>query len=888
MALLVGLVLTLGAVVLHWTRVWEPLERQTIDWRFAVVPRPDRTMSDEIRFVDIDDGAMDSIGAWPWKRSIFAKAIDELRRAGASVVALDILFEEPQEPSVVDGAMVDHDRALAEAFSRMPVVLAVRIGEDATFSEWTAGTGTPTAALLDAVAHDIQLDPVKEAERFDIPTDLRARIEARPQQFWQIAVWRRLNMLLGRDQIPPTFEAMKELVDPGRDKHTGVRAQEPRLRALYDQFKAWMALRKFALPGRTVKSSHVVAPLRIHAEQAAMAGVVNPELDDDGHQRSIRPVWPTPIGTCLQFGLAAASKFRNLELNQVDLLGDSIRMGSRAWPLDNGKVWIDWPTSGWGWANEERNNGPIRRMSIGLLVELSQLRDKVDAKQRNVDRLAIEVADLMEMEYKRDDDGIPIVDESLLAQVREEAEFQADSFSSIETPTKEEEDLSAPYRNYLREEETLKAAKAEIAEADTKLQSFRGKLVFIGWTATGALADFVGTPLDPRTPGVMVHAVMADMMLTGNLVSRMTPLVEAGLLVAMGLVGSMIAARLGSIWSFLGLSAAGAAYLAGGCWLFSSSAMLVPLVGPMGAALVSWLGATTYIAGVNQRERQRITRQFKSRVSSQLVDHLVHNPNSVSVAGDQREMTIIFADLAGFTSIAERLGGAATVSTLNRFMGALTNVLVEQNAYLNKFLGDGLMAFWSAFAVDADQAASACRAAEKCQEMVDRLNAELAESVGTALSLRTGVATGVVVVGDCGAPPALNDYTVIGDAVNLAARLESANKQFGSRVLIDGRTHELAGDAARDFVPLGRVVVVGQSKPVALFARFKEPVSDHVGRKITDALAAYGGDHGASSAALWVDIKHEAPALTQLCDLYLSALETPEETTDGVLRLSMK
>ena len=186
----------------------------------------------------------------------------------------------------------------------------------------------------------------------------------------------------------------------------------------------------------------------------------------------------------------------------------------------------------------------------------------------------------------------------------------------------------------------------------------------------------------------MVHVVVADMVLSGRSVTRLGSGAEAGLLAAMGLATALLVSQL-SRGSALGMIAVLLAYFSLSLWMFSSHRVLLPLVGPMSSGALSWLGATTYVAAMNQRERQRITRQFKVRVSSQLVDHLVHNPGSVSMAGEQREMTILFADLAGFTSIAEKLGGPATVATLNRYMGALTDVLIFEERTSTNFLATG-------------------------------------------------------------------------------------------------------------------------------------------------------------------------------------------------------
>jgi CHASE2 domain-containing sensor protein/class 3 adenylate cyclase len=877
---LIGLVLTLAAAGAHLLRLWEPLERQSIDWRFASAPGRERSLSDDIRFVYIDDGALDSVGAWPWPRNILGDAIDELRHAGAAVVALDILFEEAKQ--------ADEDQALADAFARLPVVLAVRVGEDASFSEWMTGPGSVTTELLERVGSDIRnADPVKIASDLGLPVDLRTRLAARPIQFKKMAAWRVLSGMLARDTLPQDFSEFERIVAPAQGDNDGAYTEERMLTSLWDQFQAWSRLRRFALPGRTTRSSHVVAPLRILAEKAAMCGVVNPELDADGRQRWIKPVWSTPVGLCLQFGFAAAAKYTNLPLGQVDLLGDRIVVGGDSWWLEDGHVWIDWPTSGWSWDEPGFDASSTRQVSIGLLVSLAKLRR--DLLRLEADHTAVvrEIAERMGFADPLKDGG---PDQATLAQIRDEAAVQvaaADEAEKASPLTEEEQAIVAPFRHFQLLEQSLANGREDFADAERRMKAFQNKLVFVGWTATGALADFVTTPLHPRTPGVMVHAVMADMMLSGRGMVRMSPYAELGLLVTLGLAGSLIAARLGSIWSVTIEAVLLGIYLVVTIWLFIDHNTLAPMVGPLATSMTAWLGATTFIAGFNQRERQRITRQFRSRVSSQLVDHLVHNPQAVSMAGDQREMTVVFADLAGFTSISERLGGPATVSTLNRFMSALTGVLVERGAYLNKFLGDGLMAFWSAFALDAEQAAAACVAAEECQAAVERLNQSTHAEMGVRLSLRVGIATGVVVVGDCGSPPNLNDYTVIGDSVNLAARLESANKQFGTCTLIEGRTHALAGRAADRYIPLGKVVVVGQSNPVELYGRLSVEVDSATRALLTAAVLAFSARDRDAALSLWTQLAASSPQL-RLCEPYLAALADTAAPFDGILRLIAK
>ncbi len=231
------------------------------------------------------------------------------------------------------------------------------------------------------------------------------------------------------------------------------------------------------------------------------------------------------------------------------------------------------------------------------------------------------------------------------------------------------------------------------------------------------------------------------------------------------------------------------------------------------------------------------------------------------------------------------LNGAGAVTTLNTVMSALTDEIVATDGYVNKFLGDGIMAFWSAFAPQPDQAARAVRAAMRCQERMRELNARPGME---GLSLRIGLSMGKAIVGDCGAPPRLNDYTAIGDVVNLAARLESANKQFGRGILIEGSLADAAvthGAAMAGLRSMGRVVVVGQSNAVLVWTVV--PDRGEQERALwTTAVDAFAASRHAAAANAW----HEYAATfgpSKVAQAFLDALAagTP---ADGVLHLRAK
>lgn len=811
---LVGALITLSVAACSWAGLFEGLRRQSLDLRFRYARSDPPPMSDEIRHVDIDDQSIETVGRWPWPRTRFAQAMDELRAAGASVVALDILFDNPQEAQIVarEGGgyeEIDPDAALAASIGGVRTVVALRRAEEVAFDEaWRGERGEQELSrLMRVLGEDVTISPERAADIAALTGDRALRFLARPAAFKEAAAAERAAALFGGPASPTLEEFVGELA-PGVNRE--VVASFPELGMLervHAQWLAWEALSGSIIAGEEVGGSGGDrAPIPPVARGAGAAGFVDFDADPDGTVRRLEVRRGVPTGEATQFGLVAAALHRGLRPHEVEVREGLVAIGGVVLPSDGGELLLDWPRTEDGWLGmmrrEEGDERARGRLSIGALIDLSDNRAKL---QRNEESLERETRRFLLL-----DDDEPVSD----AEVAEAVELAEES---LEAGAGDLEDL---LRAYLTLEDAVREGRAYVRERESALRGMlEGKLVFVGWTATGALADFVKTPLGAKTPGVALHAVVADMALTGR-ATRLAPAWMAPMMaLVMGLLATAAAQRLGPVASTVAALGLLAAYVgAAGWWAFDALSLAAPLVAPVLAGGLAWVGCMALEAALSQRERQRITRQFRARVSAQLVDALLENPGALSMAGEQREMTMMFIDIAGFTSLSERLDGPRTVAILNRCMRESTRVLTDERAYVNKFLGDGLMAFWSAFAPDPEQAHRACAAAARIQQTIEALNGDPMFEGLPPIRARVGIATGTVVVGDCGAPPELNDYTVIGDAVNLASRLESASKQFGASVLIDGRTVELLGGGhGFRLRPYGRVVVVGQTKPVEVF-----------------------------------------------------------------------
>ncbi|MBI2266650.1 MAG: adenylate/guanylate cyclase domain-containing protein [Armatimonadetes bacterium] len=215
------------------------------------------------------------------------------------------------------------------------------------------------------------------------------------------------------------------------------------------------------------------------------------------------------------------------------------------------------------------------------------------------------------------------------------------------------------------------------------------------------------------------------------------------------------------------------------------------------------------------KEREFIRSTFARYVSADVVSDLIQNPEKAATGGEKKTLTVLFADLAGFTPMAEAMDAATLISFLNEYLERITDVVFRCRGTIDKFLGDGVMAFWGAPVPSQRHAADACLAALECRKALEILRSELGARGLPQLQARFGINTGEMIVGNVGSRSRL-DYTVVGDEVNLASRLEAVNKRYGTRILISENTFREAGDtiAARE---LDRIRVAGKVKPVVIY-----------------------------------------------------------------------
>jgi len=355
---------------------------------------------------------------------------------------------------------------------------------------------------------------------------------------------------------------------------------------------------------------------------------------------------------------------------------------------------------------------------------------------------------------------------------------------------------------------------ADVLSGALPASELAGKVVLVGAQATGTY-DHYPTPLSKNMPGVEFHANVIDNLLKGNMLRyagiRWT---YAAIWIFAGIAGLALTRCSAWLGALLALALAGS-YLGLSQWLFDRRNLSLDTAGPLLSLGWSYVAIVIYRFFTEEREKRWVKAAFGQYVSPKVLDILMDDPSKLKLVGERREMTVFFSDVAGFTSISERLNPDELVVLLNRYLSAMTEVIFEFDGYLNKYMGDGIMAFWNAPVKQADHTVRACRCALRSRDRLEKLNVELASQGLSPLKARVGINTGIMVVGNMGSQQK-SDYTVMGDNVNLGSRLEGANKAFGTAIMISEFTYEEVQDAF-EVRFLDRIRVPGKAKPVKTY-----------------------------------------------------------------------
>ena len=386
----------------------------------------------------------------------------------------------------------------------------------------------------------------------------------------------------------------------------------------------------------------------------------------------------------------------------------------------------------------------------------------------------------------------------------------------IKVPVDERVTALIPYRGKQRSYKYV--SLTDVLNERTDVAELKGKIMLVGTTAPGLL-DLRATPVESVYPGVEVHANMISGMLDRNIKQKPPYVIGAefiSLLIA-GLAMALLLPLLNPLKSLLVTLAVLIGVLFINLLVFHVGNLVLPLAS--GLMLISLLFALnmTYGYFVETRGKRQITGLFGQYVPPELVDEMARNPESFSMEGESREMTVLFTDVRGFTTISEGLDPKQLSQLMNEFLTPLTEVIYKHRGTVDKFMGDCIMAFWGAPLADPAHARNGILAGLEMHEILKKLKPEFQSRGWPEIRIGVGLNTGRMSVGNMGSK-LRTAYTVMGDAVNLASRLEGITKEYGADIIVGEGTKNAVPDVV--FRELDRVRVKGKDEAVAIFEPF--------------------------------------------------------------------
>jgi len=837
--MVVGLMLTGLGGAIHAMGFLGGLERLGFDLHvrfFSSVPADPR-----ITLIVIDDSTIQTIGEWPWPRRRHAELVRTLHDLGAKLIVLDVLFSErtdPRSSEAAGGRYYDSDKALSvlgdEASpdyifddDELQAALAdagkVFLGAYARLSRSAPGN-SKSRPSTDAAVNEGSLDDVS-----------RAAASAAARSYFEGETDPRADEFL-RLRLPT------RLLD----------AESPQRNSLLSAFEAEQSLRIVLQKATQVLPEAVswfssgfdpVFPIPKFAGACRGVGLVSFERDASGGVLRTLPAYLEIERHILpQLGVAAALDFLGINPAEVDWKGEYLELGrdsTRRVPIDSGGSFLlNWhvPESG-------RWEDGFEHVAASRVLEIASSFRSMEENRR---RLVLARAELLRLRHrdtpkyfeeylalikKRKNGSNPIESEEPRGIEIRITALEKDALVWLEHAWRlwdgvepkdegertEKSAIQKLHRLFVAESlpDRLATANRELSRRVETLQQelgtrVEGKICLVGHTASG-VADLVSTPFHAAVPGVMAHANVVNMLLQDRFLRGASGGVQSGMVFLLAAAVTFGTSR--RAW-WAGLSwtlALILAFIGLGAWMFHRLDFHLPTIPAVAVGGMVWAGVTLFRQATEERTRRRFERALGQYTSPAVASRIAAQSGVNDFQPQSCRVTCFFSDLQGFTTLSERLGPAGTREALNPYLERVSALLVKHGAIVNKFIGDGVFAFFNApIRPCPGHADAACRCAREVVDAVSELS--IGRESESSLRVRIGLSTGEAFVGDYGSETKL-DYTCIGDTVNVGSRLEQVCKEFGVAILVDGATRDGAGNVF-SFRELGLVRVEGRQAPV--------------------------------------------------------------------------
>ena len=873
MTLALGLLITVLAMFTSWTYFNTPahlknqvgffwlntLNQKITDIKMRVrgnlIPKP------EYAVVAIDERSLQALGRWPWPREKMARLLEEIKSLGAESIGLDIIFPEPSNEELLN---VIHSYSEIKGLSQQAL--------DSLKEHSQRQKQYHDSDQILAQTFRAHQDSLVAGKMFEIPRGAflpyqRLCMNTAYQkstafntldrygfEFIHIIQDAKLKVV---EELPRSIEKIlsKNLTDfakEQKDTLTAYRKYCGNWLTLDDPYRedyeqAWrerqkkrkkpilLSLREYLEQHSFYPSILLIDEWRLNiptlTDATAMSGFLNTLIDNDGVIRRV----PLVVRSGPHIFPAL-----------------SLRMAMKKIGADGGQVLM-----------REDPTFPGHLMITG--IELTK-----DA----------------EVTYQ-----VP-VDKTGSAQIN----FHGPHFSLPHISAKEilEPETTQLLINHI-DHSNSSGLKIDRLKPVNKTRYLKGKTVIIGLTAPG-VNDLRTIPFDEYYPGVEAHLALTENIVEKKVLrsfAQEAPWMVVVLLL-LGLSLSLILSWLGAVTgALLSLFVFFAILIYDYQFLFLENH--VWSVGfPLGLILLLYSGLTLFKYFTEERTKRNLRNTFEKFVSPSIVRKILEHPDNVKLGGQKQNMSVFFSDVRGFTTISESLEPEALSSLLNEYLTPMTDLVFEHNGTLDKYMGDAIMAFFGAPIPNTHHADDACRCALRHIERLKELNKELEAKEFPLLDIGIGINTGDMSVGNMGSETVRN-YTVMGDSVNLGARLEGINKQYGTRIIISEYTHD-ALKCAFTTREIDWVKVKGKDKPVRIFELMGEGVpADETLQMLTHFKRGYHHYHQKhwDKAIEEFKLGIEHVPNDPVCKLYINRsheflAHPPEGDWDGVFVMKTK
>ena len=424
---------------------------------------------------------------------------------------------------------------------------------------------------------------------------------------------------------------------------------------------------------------------------------------------------------------------------------------------------------------------------------------------------------------------------------------------------------------------------SQVMNGDLPAEALKDKLVLVGATAVG-IYDLRVTPFSGVCPGLEIQATVLDNILRGDFI-RIPPgssLVTISIVLVIALIFGVLLPRLSAVGAIAITLLVAQAYLAVNYLVFRNYGLQLEVFYPLLTVAGVYTGITLQRFLVEERERARLKKAFQSYVAPEVVNQIIKHPENLRLGGERRELSILFSDIRGFTSLSETMDPEALVEVLHEFLDPMSEIIVKHGGTIDKYIGDAIMALFGAPLDMPDHSRQACRTALEMVQGLKALDQEWLELGRPTLRIGIGINSGPVSVGNMGSSR-LFDYTAIGDNVNLASRLEGLNKFYGTEILVSATTAQHLGNDFY-FREVDLVRVKGKKQPIVIYEVLGEGIPEEALARFLElyrqGLASFRGRNFAQAQEALQTAFHLKPT-DALCSHYLNWAEKFLENPPG-------